>query len=322
METIISYVNNIFESLPSTKQLIEIKENITNNMLDKYQELKEDGKSEHEAIGIVISEFGNIEELLEELGIDYKEESKKSFMPLDSVKEYLSVKRTTGLLTTIGVALCIFGVLLCNVFDLLLQQNIFPHLIDSDGDSILSTCSLFLCVAIAVGLFIYNDSLTKKFAYVQQGVTIDAATKHYILKRKEEEGKANTIAIIIGVILCILSPVTSIILEPAFGANNDICDLPMLFLILIAVSLFVYSGCRGNMYDSLLRSPQQYKWEHRTNTLYGVINGVIMLLAVAIYLIAGFCFNNWVTSVVVFVIGGILCGIASTIIWGCTKRQG
>ena len=38
-------------------------------MEDKYVELKAEGKSENEAIGIVISEFGNMEELIRELGI-------------------------------------------------------------------------------------------------------------------------------------------------------------------------------------------------------------------------------------------------------------
>ena len=38
-------------------------------MEDKYEELKMEGKSENEAIGIVISEFGNIDELIDELGL-------------------------------------------------------------------------------------------------------------------------------------------------------------------------------------------------------------------------------------------------------------
>ena len=39
-------------------------------MEDKYNELKSEGKSENEAIGIVISEFGNIDELINELDIN------------------------------------------------------------------------------------------------------------------------------------------------------------------------------------------------------------------------------------------------------------
>lgn len=320
METIITYVNNIFAPLPSTKQLAEIKENIINNMLDKYQELKAQGKSEHEAIGIVISEFGNIEELLEELGIHYDEERKKSFMPLDSVKEFLQIKQTAAVFTTVGVALCIFGVILCNLFDVLTKENLFPYLLDSDGDSILGLISLFGCVAVAVTLFLYTGYLTKKFEYVQSGVTIDAATKDYLLTRKHAEARVNTICIIIGVVLCILSPITSSLLEAIFAASNDFTDFPMLLLILVAVTLFVYSGCKSSAYDALLKTPVQVQAHNKTNKQYNVINGVIMLTAVAIYLICGFFFHIWAMSVFVFPIAGILCAIASTIIWGCTKN--
>lgn len=38
-------------------------------MEDKYNELISDGKSDNEAIGIVISEFGNLDELADSLGI-------------------------------------------------------------------------------------------------------------------------------------------------------------------------------------------------------------------------------------------------------------
>ncbi|MFQ7714954.1 MAG: permease prefix domain 1-containing protein [Agathobacter rectalis] len=38
-------------------------------MEDKYNELISEGKSDNEAIGIVISEFGNLDELADSLGI-------------------------------------------------------------------------------------------------------------------------------------------------------------------------------------------------------------------------------------------------------------
>ena len=51
-------------------------------MEDKYNELINDGKNENEAVGTVISEFGNLEELSKELGLEkefsYQQESTKS----------------------------------------------------------------------------------------------------------------------------------------------------------------------------------------------------------------------------------------------------
>lgn len=74
MNSIISYLDNVFANLPKTSEMEKLKLEMLSNMEDKYYELKEAGKSENEAIGIVISEFGNIDELLSELDIPLNEE--------------------------------------------------------------------------------------------------------------------------------------------------------------------------------------------------------------------------------------------------------
>ncbi|WP_339286944.1 permease prefix domain 1-containing protein [Paenibacillus sp. FSL E2-0201] len=61
METIVVYLDNMFANLPKTPELERLKRELLYGMEEKYQELKHDGKSENEAIGVVISEFGNIE---------------------------------------------------------------------------------------------------------------------------------------------------------------------------------------------------------------------------------------------------------------------
>lgn len=74
MDTIKSYLNNIFGNLPKTNQILKLKSDLLLNMEEKYNELKNDGKSENEAIGIVISEFGNVDELISGMGINYSNE--------------------------------------------------------------------------------------------------------------------------------------------------------------------------------------------------------------------------------------------------------
>ena len=69
MEIIRSYVESAFAAYASTPEMWNLKEEILSNMEEKYRELKKQGHSENEAIGTVISEFGNIDELVRELGI-------------------------------------------------------------------------------------------------------------------------------------------------------------------------------------------------------------------------------------------------------------
>ena len=70
METIREYLNNMFAGLPDTPEVHRAYDELAAMMEDKYTELIEEGCSENEAVGTVISEFGNLEELKLSLGID------------------------------------------------------------------------------------------------------------------------------------------------------------------------------------------------------------------------------------------------------------
>ena len=69
METIKNYLENMFSHLPNTPEVLKAKYELYQMMEDKYNELISEGKSDNEAIGIVISEFGNLDELADSLGI-------------------------------------------------------------------------------------------------------------------------------------------------------------------------------------------------------------------------------------------------------------
>ncbi|MDO5456282.1 MAG: permease prefix domain 1-containing protein [Eubacteriales bacterium] len=70
METIRNYLNALFAGLPDTPQVRRAYEELAAMMEDKYTELIGEGTSENEAVGTVISEFGDLNELAESLGIE------------------------------------------------------------------------------------------------------------------------------------------------------------------------------------------------------------------------------------------------------------
>ncbi len=70
METIRNYLKTMFASLPDTPEVRRAYEELAAMMEDKYTELIAEGRSENEAVGTVISEFGNLEELAQTLGIE------------------------------------------------------------------------------------------------------------------------------------------------------------------------------------------------------------------------------------------------------------
>jgi hypothetical protein len=69
MEAIKSDLNNMFTNMSSTQEVVRAKEELLQMMEDKYTELRQQGKTENEAVGAVISGFGKLEELAPQLGI-------------------------------------------------------------------------------------------------------------------------------------------------------------------------------------------------------------------------------------------------------------
>lgn len=78
MNKIKDFVDSIFEGLKMTEELEDQKEELILNMTDRFNELVEDGKSNEQAYKEVVSNFGSIEEIKEELNISQEELPKKS----------------------------------------------------------------------------------------------------------------------------------------------------------------------------------------------------------------------------------------------------
>ena len=55
MDTIKNYLENMFMNMPKTDKVLKAKVELGQMMEDKYNELIKEGKSDNEAVGIVIS---------------------------------------------------------------------------------------------------------------------------------------------------------------------------------------------------------------------------------------------------------------------------
>ena len=91
MEPIKNYLDMMFANLPSTPSVLRAKDELFQMMEDKYTELIQEGKSENEAVGSVISEFGNLDELAEALGLEEEvKQQKEKYVDIESfAKHYL-----------------------------------------------------------------------------------------------------------------------------------------------------------------------------------------------------------------------------------------
>ena len=112
-----------------------------------------------------------------------------------------------------------------------------------------------------------------------------------------------------------------------FGMNGE--HLPLrtgmtedfyygLFMVCVtaAVGIFVYSGMKKDEYDveKYNKSNCPDLESRKKNAMITVWCGCIMIVATIIFLVAGLIYNLWESCWIVFVVGGLLCGIVSLIL--------
>lgn len=136
------YIDEAFEGMKDTRQIRTIKEDLCESLLLKYKfQIEEKGKTEEEAYIIVLSEIGNLDELIRNFrdhnGILY-----------DSQK----IKNRSARFTTISVVLFILSPMPFLIFREYLNHPTIGILIS------------FVFLAVGVGILVFN-SLTKPKHY-------------------------------------------------------------------------------------------------------------------------------------------------------------
>jgi multisubunit Na+/H+ antiporter MnhG subunit len=61
------YIDNLFATAPSNRKTVEVKEEILQNLTDKYNDLIAQGKSEDVAFNIAVASIGDVSDLIREL---------------------------------------------------------------------------------------------------------------------------------------------------------------------------------------------------------------------------------------------------------------
>lgn len=310
METIKNYLDNMFAALPKTTQMIDLKNNILANMEDKYNELKADKKSENEAIGIVISEFGNIDELINELGI--KQEETNNDYPVITQEEantYLAAKKTMGVQIGIGVFLCILAPALLILLYQLTEDGYLDFGLSSSANGIPGVIALFILITIAVGIFIYSGMNFEKYQYIERGVQLPNGVKANLQHLYDSFSPIYTLSLITGVCLLVLSPVVLIVTSIMADNAASYGVVFLLGIVSIAVFLFTYFGTIYDGYHRLLKMGEYTEKTTKEDKVIGAVASIIWPLATAIFVFCGLVFHLWSTAWIVFPIVGILFGM-------------
>lgn len=309
MDTIKNYVDSVFINLPRTSEMLQLKEDTLTNMEDKYLQLKSEGKSENEAIGTVLSEFGNIDEIIEEYNLDIdSEEDNEQNVPMSEaeVEDFMQHRTKFGMAIATGVALCILAPAMMLLFREVALLFSFTSPVAMERVDLLSIIPLFFFIAIAVGLFIIFGLKEEQYNLDGKVVLLDAPT-HIKLDHEFKEFKPSFAkAIASGVILCILAPISLLLAIVLLGEDNAWSVIFLLGFVAVGVFLFVFYGVLYSTYEKLLSLGDYRPEKVIAGKLTDKIAGVVFPLVTAVYLFFGFLYDAWGTAWIIFPITGIL----------------
>ena len=96
-----AYMDHLFQDVPNTKKAVEVKEEILQNIVDKYHDLVAEGKSEEAAYNIAIASIGDLDELLASL-----KDSSQTPNQMDS-ENYMAWRKKSAIRISIAIMLCV-----------------------------------------------------------------------------------------------------------------------------------------------------------------------------------------------------------------------
>jgi hypothetical protein len=138
------YVDDLFDGTALTRKSVELKEEMIQNLNDKYCDLISEGKTPEAAYNIAVAGIGDVSGLLREL-------EDEAFTP--DVGEIEAARRKSAMFTAIAVMMYILSVLPLIILNELGFRN--P---DRLGVPI-----MFIIIAGATGLLIYNNMTKPKY---------------------------------------------------------------------------------------------------------------------------------------------------------------
>lgn len=312
METIKNYLESMFASMPNTPEVRKAKAELLQMMEDKYNELISEGTSENAAVGTVISEFGNLDELAESLGLTKEVEAARGmenemprrFISLDEAKSYLSNRNKKALFRALGILLCIISVS-------------FVIILGPKGVEVLSGVGLMiLSIAIGIGFLVYSGFTDHEWKFIgHESCSIDMNTAAYVKEKQRSFEPIRALCVSLGIVLCIVCWTPNILIPFRYqplGAGI------MFIVVGFGVFLIVYSNSIARGFERLLNVNEkstisgQYAngntynrpVKYKSKTAQTIVE-VYWPTVTCIYLIISFLTFSWGSTWIIWVIAGV-----------------
>lgn len=221
-------------------------------------------------------------------------------------KTYLDLVKRISWLVAVGVAICILSPV-C-MFILIGKATAGAAGLTEDLAGGIGVAVLLCICAVGVAFFIVTGIKLAPFAYLEkEELALSEELKTYVRERKQANTKAFTIAVTVGVVLCIIS-VLPVMLAGALGKSDHILMYALAGLFPIAacgVFLFVRFGMVHGSFDRLLQEGDYSVERKRATATTETFAGAYWCFITAVYLAVSFITMKWQWTWTIWPVAGV-----------------
>ena len=333
MNVIHAYLDTMFSKYPATPKMLEAKSELREMMEDAYQAAIASGKSENEAVGQVITDFGNLDELAPVLGITAEvgqpatERAHQQVahpvprqhppITLDEAQGFTETFRANQSLLSIAVALFVISPATLVSLVLLGDNPRFP--IPETLAIFIGLSALFAFVLVGVSLIVVRHRRLAVYDRILEGTfTPDPAVTVWTeqLKREHRQGPSALLVVAIALwILAALPLVGSALMSdyfPVWGDELVGIGLPIT-LVMVALGLLIWlpTEWRSSAAE-YLEGAESERVEKTFPVSIQVVMRLLWPVTLIVYLAWSFLGQAWGISWIVWV-------IAAAVHWGLTE---
>ncbi len=322
MDAIRTYIDQMFRSLPQTSEVRRAQAELLQMSEDRYNELRSEGASDNEAVGRVITQFGNLDELADDLGIRTEVDGRKETTDVVQLSaaeadNYLANRRSAGRLIAAGVFAIVIG--------LGVMVLISNGLSDGPGDAV-GLAVFFVGLAGGVGMFIVGGMSMARFNRLEgHDLLLDPATAARFRDVREQESGRYVASIAAGVVVLILGVAVVAVAGAIWGGDAlaNAWSVVVLFLAVgTAVAILTTAGIRRSALDRLTRSDDHRPVRQRKSTLTGMIAGPYWMFVLVVFLAWSFIGSAWDRSWIVWPIAAVLFGFVAASLGAIESNRG
>ena len=325
MNVIAAYLDTMFSTYPQTPRLLEAKAELHGMMEDAYTSLIAEGRTENEAVGQVIRDFGNLEEVAPVLGItadiapaagggaDAAAAERHPVVTLEEAQGYAEAKKRTRYRLSAAVMLFVLSPSLLLLLSVAGETGLLP--LGENAGSFIGLFALLVMIAVGVLLVVSVSRETAPYKRLsERRFSTNPTVTQWVeaLSAKHEPARIRSLQLAVTLWILSAAPLLAFALlvnEPPYDRFLPVLGV-VLVLVMVAAGLGVLlpRTWAHTVAEELTRTGAAGRADDAEHSIVGIIAAFYWPLLTAIFLAWSFIGNAWGVSWMVWPIGAVLFG--------------